>query len=428
MKWFDTSPRIDLNLFIGRLCQQIRAPLLALLLIMLCTDAYADEAGTESLIKQGEQALKAGKPEQAELIFERILMDQPWRLGVWLDYALSLQQTGDNDSARAIYQSLLEKNPPEYLVPWLKQQVKAGAPLTADWHYAGAVTLLSGYDSNLNHAQAAGTLALTLPSGTLVLPLTRAAQAVAGASQFVNMDWQAAHPDDEGNWLVQAGFNSRLAPGNSDQNYQQSSLGLSRSWTGDAAQEYRGVVAAQNLEYGGIDIQRTMRAGLYQGKHWQRQESVCSISHGVEWEKFDYPTATELNGQYIGLAGELGCRQSLDWMLMLSAGVNRGDSLRPGGQQRQVELHAELGGQAGKGSWLAVTELTGLRDSTGYSPLLDNNATRGILQGMLRLEYRYPLAARLQGIASTEVFRQYSNLQLFALNGSAAWLGIRWLF
>ena len=348
-------------------------------------------------------------------------MDEPWRLGVWLDYALSLEQTGDSASARAIYRSLLEKNPPQYLVPWLKQQAKA-APLTPEgWQYAGALTLLTGHDSNLNHAQAASTLALTLPSGTQVLPVTRAAQAISGPSQFANLDWQAAN----GNWQIGAGINSRIAPGNSDQNYQQASLAASRSWKGNDGQDYRGVMALQNLEYGGVDIQRTLRGGLYQG--WQK-DTACSASRGVEWQRFDYPTATELNGQYFGLAGQIGCRGDLDWMLMLSGGLNLGDGQRPGGNQKQVEIHGELGGQAGRGSWLAVADVTKLRDSSGYSPLLESDATRGVLQGFARLEYRYPLGVKLQGVASAEVFRQSSNLQLFALSGSAAWLGLRWLF
>ena len=395
----------------------------ALAFALTALGAHAGEPDTETLIAEGEAALKAGKPAEAGLLFERILMDQPWRQGVWLDYALSLQQTGDYDSARAIYRTLLEKNPPDYLVPWLKQQASAAPLAPGGWRYAGALTMLSGHDSNLNHAQAASTLALTLPSGTQVLPLTRAAQAIGGTSQFVNLDWQAV----KGGWMVEAGVDNRIAPGNSDQNYQQANLAASRSWIGSDGREYRGVMAVQNLEYGGVDIQRTMRGGLYQGADLQK-DTACSASRGVEWQRFDYPTATELNGQYMGLAGEIGCRGEMDWVLMLSGGVNLGDGQRPGGNQKQVEIHGEVGGKAGRGNWLAVADVTKLRDNSGYSPLLDNNATRGVMQGFARLEYRYPLSAALQGIVSAEVFRQSSNLQLFALDGSAAWLGLRWLF
>ena len=375
-----------------------------------------------ALISEGEADLKSGRAAQASQIFERVLMDEPWRLGVWLDYALSLDQTGDSDSARAIYRSLLEKNPPQYLVPWLKKQADA-QPLPQGWKYAGALTILTGHDSNLNHAQAGTTLALTLPSGTQVLPVTRAAQAISGPSQFANLDWQAVN----GGWLVEAGLDNRIAPGNSDQNYQQANLAASRSWKGEDGQEYRGVMAFQNLQYGGVDIQRTLRGGFYQGIGLQK-EAACSASRGVEWQRFDYPTATELNGQYFGLAGQIGCRGDLDWMLMLSAGLNLGDGQRPGGNQKQAEVHGEIGGQAGRGSWLLVADVTELRDSSGYSPLLENGATRGVLQGFTRLEYRYPLNARLQGVASAEVFRQSSNLQLFSLDGNAVWLGLRWLF
>ena len=401
----------------GHFCRQAVA--LAFALTVFC--AHADETHTEALIAEGEAALKAGRPADAELLFERILMDEPWRQGVWLDYALSLQQTGDAASARAIYRSLLEKDPPQYLVPWLKKQ--ADAPIRQDdgWRYAGALTLLEGYDNNLNHAQAASTLALTLPTGTQVLPVTRVAQAISGPSQFANIDWQAVN----GGWLVEAGLDNRIAQGNSDQNYQQANLATSRSWKGDDGREYRGLMAFQNLQYGGVDIQRTLRGGLYQGL---QKDGACSASRGVEWQRFDYPTATELNGQYFGLAGQLSCRGDLDWMLMLSGGVNQGDGQRPGGNQKQVEIHGEIGGLAGRGSWLLVADATKLRDNSGYSPLLENDATRGVLQGFARLEYRYPLSVRLQGVASAEVFRQSSNLQLFALRGSAAWLGLRWPF
>ncbi len=391
--------------------------------LLACSACAHAEQDADSLISEGEADLRAGRPRQAGTLFERVLMDQPWRLGVWLDYALSLEQTGDVASSRAIYRSLLEKNPPQYLVPWLKKRADEQPLPLLGWKYAGSLTLLTGYDSNLNHAQASSTLLLTLPAGPQVLPVTRAAQAIGGPSQFANLDWQAAY----GGWQVGASVNSRIAPGNSDQNYQQANLGASRSFTGDGGREYRGVMAFQNLQYGGVDLQRSLRGGLYQGVDWERGAG-CSASRGVEWQRFDYPTATELNGQYFGLAGQIGCRGDIDWTLMLSGGVNLGDGQRPGGNQKQIEVHGEIGGSAGRGNWLAVADVTRLWDSSGYSPLLESDATRGVLQGLARLEYRYPLGDRLQGMASLEVFRQSSNLQLFALEGSAAWLGLRWLF
>lgn len=405
--------------------------LIFLLLFTPCAAASALAEDTEQLIQQGRQALEAGQAEQAGLIFERILLEQPWRLGVWLDYALSLQQIGDNDSARAIYQSLLRQKPPDHLVPWLKQQVKITPPPGADWQYASAITLLAGHDSNLNRAPTASNLTLTLPSGALaVLPLADASRASAGASRLLRLDWQAARQDAaNGDWLLQAAFNTRLAPGINGQDYLQSSLGLSHGWIGASAREYHAILAAHNLQYGGKDIQRTLRAGLYQGQHWQTNgQSGCSISYGAEWEMLAYPSIGELDGQYLGIAADLGCKQNLAWQLLLRAGLDQAAHQRPGGDQQRIDLRGQLEGRLGAGKWLALTELAQLRDTGGYSPLLDNNAARNIQRWLLKLEYQHPLGARLHALASAEAFRQQSNLPLFTLRGKAAWLGLRYLF
>ena len=384
------------------------------------------------LLQQGRQALEAGQAEQAGLIFERILLEQPWRLGVWLDYALSLQQMGDNDSARAIYQSLLRQNPPEHLVPWLKRQVRITSPLIAGWQYAGAITMLAGHDSNLNRAPTASNLTLTMPSGALlVLPLSDTSRASAGTSRLMRLDWQAARQDAaNGDWLVQAAFNTRLAPGSNGQDYLQSSLGLSHGWMDRSAREYQAVLAAHNLQYAGKDIQRMLRAGLYRGQHWQAngQQTGCSISYGAEWEILTYPSIGELDGQYLGIAADLGCKQGLAWQLLLRAGIDQADRQRPGGDQQRAELRGQLGGRLGAGKWLALGELAQLHDTGGYSPLLDNNAARNIQRWLLKLEYQHPLGARLHGLASAEAFRQHSNLPLFTLRGKAGWIGIRYLF
>lgn len=393
--------------------------------------AQQDEKQTIELIRQGRQALEAGQAEQAGLIFERILLEQPWRLGVWLDYALSLQTIGDNDSARAIYQSLLRQNPPEHLVSRLEQQIQLISQPAASWQYTGAITLLGGHDSNLNRAPGASYLTLTLPGGVLVpLPLSSASQASAGTSRLMRLDWQAARQGAaNGDWLLQATLNARQAPGNGSQDYLQTGIGLSHGWAGASAREYRVVVAVQDLRYGGIDVQRTLRAGLYPVQHWQTNaKTACFTSYGAEWEMLGYPSSGELDGQYLGIAADLGCKQNPAWQLLLRTGMDKAASRRPGGDQQSVGLRGQLGDYLGAGKWLALSELTLLHDTGGYSPLLDNNAVRSIRHLLLKLEYQHPLGSRLHAVASTEIFRQDSNLPLFALSGKAAWLGIRYQY
>lgn len=405
--------------------------LIILLTLALCAPASAQTDDTEQRIRQGRQALEAGHAEQAGLIFERILLEQPWRLGVWLDYALTLQRIGDNDSARAIYQSLLLQNPPENLVPWLKQQAQPNPPLLAKWQHSGAIMLLEGRDGNLNRAPTTNSLTLTLPSGVLAtLPLSGASRAIAGTSRLARLDWQAAHQGTtNGDWLLQATLNAREAPGNNDQDYLQSGFGFSHTWSGTAAREYRTVVAAQDLQYGGTDIQRTLRAGFYQVQHWQTNvQSACSANYGLEWGMLTYPSGGGLNGQYFGITADLGCKQNRAWQLLLRAGIDHAQSQRPGGDQRSIDLIGQTGDNLGAGKWIALSDLTLLNDTDGYSPLLDNNAARNIRRLLLKLEYQRPLGQHLQAQVSAETFLQNSNLPLFTLSGKAAWLGIRYQF
>jgi hypothetical protein len=405
--------------------------LILLSVFTLCVPVPAQADDTDLLIQQGRQALEAGRAEQAGLIFERILLEQPWRLGVWMDYALTLQKIGDDDSARAIYQSLLLQNPPENLVPWLKQQAQPNPPFLANWQYGGAIMLLDGHDSNLNRAPDTSSLTLTLPSGVLAtLPLSSASQAIAGTSRLFRLDWQAARQGAaNGDWLVQTTVNLRQAPYNNGQDYLQSGLGLSHDWSGASSREYRAVAAVQDLQYGGIDIQHTLRAGLYQVQHWKTNAlAACSTNFGPEWERLTYPASSELNGQYFGIAADLGCKQSRAWQLLLRVGIDHAQTVRPGGNQQSIDLIGQMGDNLGAGKWIALSELTLLNDATGYSPLLDNNATRNIQRLLFKMEYQRPLGRQLQAVGNAETFRQNSNLPLFALRGNAAWLGLRYLF
>lgn len=413
----------------------LHRPFLACLLILLPFSAIASPfqdarvPDTEKLILQGQQALAAGQAAQAALIFERVVLDQPWRFGVWMDYALALQLEGDTESAQAIYRHLLTQNPPEELRLWLRQQAQKGLPAAANWVSAGAVTLLAGQDSNLNRAPAAGSLTLTYPSGFLILPLSDNARAKAGAASLLNVNWEATHQSASGSdWSIQAGLSARVAPGTPGQGYLQPSLGLTRRWSGAAAGETLATLAIQQLQYGGQNLQRVLHAGLYHGQPWRTGPSNCSLFYGAEWKRLTYPAAGAIDGQYLGVAASLGCTQAIGWSLLAHAGIDRAENQRPGGDQQQIDLRAQIYDWLGSGQWLAEAGVARLRDTAGYSPLLSNNSVRGILRGSLSLEYTHPLSEHLQGLARVEAFRQNSSLSLFDTQGKAVWIGIRYGF
>lgn len=149
----------------------------------------------------------------------------------------------------------------------------------------------------------------------------------------MRIDWQAAHHGvDNSDWLLQGTINARVSPDIKGQDFLQTGIGLSHGWMDATTQEYHAVLAVQNLQYSGRDIQRTLRSGLYQGQHWQASTSTnCSANYGAEWEMLVYPSARELNGQYLGIAADLSCKQKLDWQLLLRVGIDQAEHRRPGG-------------------------------------------------------------------------------------------------
>lgn len=404
--------------------------LLACLLVLLPFSAIASPPqDTEELITRGQQILAAGQAAQAVLIFERVILDQPWRLGVWMDYALALQLTGEAQSAQAIYRHLLTQNPPEHLQLWLRQQVQKEPPTITNWVSVGTVTLLVGRDSNLNRAPTASSLALTYPSGPLLLPLTDDARAKTGAASQLNVNWEATHQTAGGrDWSIQAGLSARIAPDVPGQDYLQPSLGLTHHWRGTAADETLATLAFQQLRYGGQDLQRVLSAGLYHGQLWQAGQSNCSMFYGAEWKLLTYPSIVAIDGQYLGVATSLGCAQVIGWNLLAHAGIDQAENQRPGGDQQQIDLRAQIYGRLGSSQWLAEVGIAHLRDATGYSQLLGNNGVRDIKRGSLGLEYAHPLSKHLKGLARAEAFRQNSSLPLFDTYGKAAWLGVRYSF
>jgi hypothetical protein len=66
------------------------------------------------------------------------------------------------------------------------------------------------------------------------------------------------------------------------------------------------------------------------------------------------------------------------------------------------------------------------QDASGYSPLLENGATRWIDRRTLYLEYSYPVAPGWAILGTLEGLAQRSNLELFDIASRAFYIGLRW--
>lgn len=398
----------------------------ALWLGLAVRTALADEIDQQ--LQQARQDLQAGRAEQAALIFEGILLQQPWRLEVWVDYALALRQTGDQVSVRAILRNLRQQNPPPALQVWLDQQLSLVEPTANPWQWGGSIDWQVGHDSNLNRAPTASALTLTLPTGLVSLPLAMASRSRPGDAGLLRLDWLASHQDEAAGWGLQASLNARQVSAQPGQNYLQIGAGVTRQWR-DETGGYQWVVAGQNLQYGGVDVQRSGRLGLYRNfalLNWAG--SNCEPTSGIELEHLAYPATPVLDANYLGGTFSMGCGQQTRWQNLLRIGLEKAEHLRPGGDQQRLEWQGRVDGAGGRGNWQIHTELGWQADQSGYSAWLNYNAPRRITRSVLRLTYRYPLAVGIEAHLSAETFAQRSNLALFSLHGDAVWLGCGWAF
>jgi hypothetical protein len=380
-----------------------------------------------------------GKYVEAASLLEGALLLEPDLAGAQLDYAEALAGLGETVAAMSLFRDVLARPdvPPDtraYIVRRLNtldivQRFDALVGLRSvgeNWHGVASVTLKGGYDTNLNSAPSRSTLGLTLPGGEeLVFALAENVRARGGAAGIGEFRGNIARRFEGGGSLQVYGEARARFSGSSsttDTDYQQGQL--VGAWTqplvsGDAFFSLGGT----RLHYGGDDLYSAIR--LTAGRDWSYQP--CQPRLGFEGELRRYPVARELDGRFYSLATGVACKLGANRLFAAArAGVDAAERDRPGGDQRHVDLRLAWVGTLGPGSILVDLLLAHQRDATGYSPLLEDNATRRLYRANLYLEYVYPVSTSWALVGSVEGSFQRSNLPLFDVSGQAVYLGIRW--
>ena len=378
-----------------------------------------------------------GQPDAAAALLEQALLIDPARAGAQIDYAESLAALGDSTAAAALLRDLLARTDvPAELRPRLEQRLNAVEALRrfdalaglralagTGWRREFSVTLRAGYDSNLNSAPSRDALTLTVPGGDAVLLLADRFRARSGSAALADASAYFARPLEGGAALQFYGeARARASASVPDTNYQQGQAVGAYSHpltTGDALFS----VGATGLRYGGQDLYHAVR--LAAGRDWR--EPRCRPRLGIESEWRRYPPAPELDGRFLGASAGVACLFGLNRLTVaVRGGEDSAESDRPGGDQRQGDLRVAWIGALGDGSLSADLLLSRQQDASGFSPLLENNATRRLDRISLRLEYAYPVAPGWSLLASFDSTDQRSNLPLFDISSRAFYLGARW--
>ena len=394
---------------------------------------------------------------------ERALLLDPDQPGTQLDYALALRDAGDAPSAQALLQQISQRaDLPPGLKPVLQSQLEAvrSRPSGA-WDQHLKVSVAAGVDSNLNNATSDGQLTLTFPTGEVSLILADASRAQRGTAVMTALQYQAIKPVGDQMWVVQAELRNRNTR-QEDTAYQQ--LDLAAQWlqAPQAPSQWQARLGYSNLRFGGVDLLHSVRAALVHQWQlgWPGPSATCRPLAGLEADIRRYPATSQLNGTYSGLLLSIACDAAEGrvaapatdrpgdflfgnpyvslprFSMQLRSGQDRATTdQRSGGNNSVTDLrtaaygHLQLPGLPGL-DW--VTEYSWLQqqDSTGYSPLLGNNAIRKSTRQALRLELAHQLPTSMLGGArwsvSAELSRQASNLTAFAAKGQSVYSSLRW--
>jgi hypothetical protein len=386
----------------------------------------------------GGLLLEQGDAEQALIWLERSLLIDPDNLGAQADHAFTLAALGEPKALEQLTRTWQARTdlPPllrERLFPKThvaQSPVRLGRSGLPVWGLQREISVLAGYESNLDQSPRLTELTLTAPEGNVVLPVDSRPR--RGAAISTSAALHGAYSPEPGTvWRTGLSASARNTPSEraTDWTYVQWSasgvqrwawmrthLDLSASWVGGPLNEpYRLYKAGFAADVG---------AG------------TCRLRAGIDTERRRQASTVSFNATSTGIQVSTQCPLAAvpgaSLSLFARTAMDRPETdARPGGLQR----HGALGGRLTlplNGRWQMdlTARASNVQDELGYSELLGDNIPRRIQQRQISVEWiRRPDAAFLAGaqaVVQLHAVRQSSNLRLFEYQALSLHGGLRW--
>lgn len=379
--------------------------------------------------------LEQGDAARALLWLERSLMLDPEQHAAQADHALALASLGDFTARDELVSRWRDRKdvPPLVWVRLLNTVPKPAVPSsTSPWIRLREITLLYGYESNLDHSPRLDELTITPPDGPTDLPLAEPLRPRPGSAGLLDASWQTAY-NPGGGFRVQGGLQgtARVSPDQSGTDWHSLQLVLSASkrvgemraqlqwgltgFGGQLNEAYRLARWSLSLESNGLGC--AQRLALDQEARRQRSTTLHD---------------SDSTGAMLGVQCPLPLAQEWTASLALRAVLDRPrDADRPGGEQRQLGLGLRVSGPLGAG-WRGEVSLRASRslDEVGFSDLLANNERRWMRLDQMHIELSrrlHPAEERATDLVmQLHVIRQRSNIPIFEYRSHGAFGGLRW--
>lgn len=385
----------------------------------------------------GALLAQEGEHEQALVWLERALMLDPGLQGAEVDHALTLAALGEPDAVIALALAWRDRTDLPPAVSRKLQQVLVAATALVNhqsaqprWIRQRALSLVAGYETNLDNSPRLSELTLTVPGGDITLPVV--GEPRRGAAQLADASWQIAYTPQPGQvWRTGLNLRARHSAAQPATDWHQIQWAASGStlWA-----LWRLQVEAAAAQVGG-SLNEPFRV-LHLGASVDRLAWGCKWRVGADVDERRQGTTTNANARIYTASGSAQClvpsAPRFNWTVAAAAALDQATDLsRPGGDQRQWFLRLRLSGPVALDTKIDVGIRLGQTvDQFGYNSLLGNNTRRRVLLPQISLELSRPL--RIDGWIGTELLAQLhasrasSNLPLFSHSGVSAYAGLRW--
>ena len=391
----------------------------------------------------GALLLEDGEPAQALTWLERALLLDPGNLGAQADHVLALAELGEPEGLRALTRQWRARTDiprglrdklyrPDSAQLTALPSVRFGQPVRegATWGTQVEISLLSGRESNLDRSPRLTELTLSIPEGPLVLPVV--SEPREGSATLGTALLQAAYSPWQGTVLRSAlNLNARRANSERTTDWNQA------QWVVEWLQ--RGEGWRTQIDVAGSSIGGPLNEPYSLNRTSASAEvSIfeCAARASYIEEKRTQSISATLNSTstvaVVGLLCPLPRLPSWTFSVALNDGRDEPHSIeRPGGRQRLGVTLIRLFGTVGIDTQIDLNQRTAsVRDSEGYSILLDNDAVRRVTLRQLSVELAQPLRRfgwpGFTALAQWQSARQTSNLKLFTYRADSLYGGLRW--
>lgn len=289
--------------------------------------------------------------------------------------------------------------------------------------------VLAGYDNNLNGAPDPSQITLTLSGEPVILTLNPQFQPIAGPYLNLRLGGQFRQLAADHQHNLSAEMRGRVSDDASSDLVQLESRYSYLRPKRDHAWQFG--AAMSHLFFGGNALYSAVEGNM---RYRKTLNEGCTHSYGLATQYQNYKDQSSLNSIESKLGAGLECTLGLagrptaiglELSLLNNAALNAG---RPGGDRDGWQFNLQWQTPVLKGVLSTQLNHTQLRDSKGYSALLDNGAQRWLKRSYVLLQYRQAIYANAAFVVNAYHQNQSSNIELFDSLDSTVEVGLSMSF